>query len=406
MRWKLLNILLLGNGFDLHHKFPTAYIDFLHTIKFLVGHYDESTMKTVASVFGDERLKSRCKNIESSFVEYERFYKETPLDNDKVISIIEKAKTNMWFKYFSTAVEKELTWIDFEKEISEVISTFREFFAGNGLNFSFNARLSSERARYIFRQFAFFTERVPNAMMVGGQVHTAKIEYKKENPIASKIYEMDKEKIIAELYLSLRELTDLLKSYLKLFVDAVATIIQDYGFSIKNRTYPDVHRVFTFNYTNTIEKLYTTEDVVCHIHGIVDNDIVLGVNPDKYDEFEDMDTSFIRFKKYFQRVFYKTDIGYLKSINRLIESQQLAPHYAKERNVYVIGHSLDETDKDIIQEIFSLATKIKIFYHKDEVVGDYIKNLIAIYGKTGFDSLRTAKDIEFAPHEQSELYHS
>ena len=125
-----------------------------------------------------------------------------------------------------------------------------------------------------------------------------------------------------------------------------------------------------------------------------------------YDEVEDMDTSFIRFKKYFQRVFHKTDISYLKAINQLIESQQMTPHYAKERNVYVIGHSLDETDKDIIQEIFGLATKIKIFYHKDEVVGDYISNLVKIYGKASFDSLRTTKDIEFVSHEPSELYHS
>ena len=84
----------------------------------------------------------------------------------------------------------------------------------------------------------------------------------------------------------------------------------------------------------------------------------------------------------------------------------MAHGYAKERNVYVIGHSLDETDKDIIQEIFGLATKIKIFYHKDELVGDYISNLVKMYGKTCFDSLRTTKDIEFVPHEPSELYHS
>ena len=401
-----MNIFLLGNGFDLHHKFPTAYIDFLHTIKFLVEHYDKSTMKTVAEVFGDERLKNKCKNIADSYAEYGNFYKETSLDNDKVKSIIEKAQNNMWFRYFSTAVEKELTWIDFEKEISEIIGAFREFFADKGLNFAFNSRLKSEKTRFIIRRFAFFIEPVPNTMMVGGSAHTAKSDYKKETPIGSKIYEIDKEKIIAELFLSLRELTDLLKSYLKLFIDAVATVIQDHEYSIKNHTYPDIHRVFTFNYTNTIEKLYTTEDIVCHIHGSVDDDIVLGVNPDKYDEFEDMDTSFIRFKKYFQRVFYKTDISYLKAINLLIESQQLAPRYAKERIVYVIGHSLDETDKDVIQGIFGLATKIKIFYHKDEVVGDYIRNLVAIYGKTGFDSLRITKDIEFVPHEASELYHS
>ncbi len=382
-------------------------MDFLHNIKFLVSHYDETTMKTVADVFGDERLKNKCKNIENSFAQYENFYKDTTLDNDKVKLIIEKAKYNMWFKYFSTAVDKELTWIDFEKEIFEVINAFREFFAGKGLIFGLSTRLKNEKARFIICSFDFFLKEAQNTVVgMGQKAYTIKSDYRKENPVGSRIYEIDKEKIISELYSSLRELTDLLKSYLKIFIDAVAAVIQDYEFSIKNRTYPDFHRVFTFNYTNTIEKLYTTEDVVCHIHGNVDNDIVLGVNPDKYDEVEDIDTSFIRFKKYFQRVFYKTDTGYLKSINQLIESQQMVPGYVKERNVYVIGHSLDETDQDIIQEIFGLATKIKIFYHKDEVVGDYISNLVKIYGKAGFDLLRTTKDIEFVPHEPSELYHS
>lgn len=364
-------------------------------------------MKTVAEVFGDERLKNKCKNIADSYAEYGNFYKETPLDNVKVKSIIEKTKANIWFKYFSTAVEKELTWIDFEKEISQVINAFREFFNDGNLTFAFETRLKRATSRFIILRFDFFLEKVLGTTIArAGQAYTIKTEYKTEYPVGSKIYEIDKEKIISELYSSLRELTDLLKSYLKSFIDAVATVIQDHKYSITNHSYPDVHRVFTFNYTNTIEKLFAAKDIVCHIHGNVDNDIVLGVNPDKYDEVEDMDTSFIRFKKFFQRVFYKTDISYLKAINQLIESQQLAPRYAKERIVYVIGHSLDETDKDIIQEIFGLATKIKIFYHKDEVVGDYIRNLVAIYGKTGFDSLRITKDIEFVPHEPSELYHS
>lgn len=103
-----MNILLLGNGFDLHHKFPTAYIDFLHTIQFLIDNYDES-MDTVAKVFGDDILKSKCKNISDSFDEYEYFYNETLLDSIKIKSLIDKAKNNIWFQYFSTVIKKEIT---------------------------------------------------------------------------------------------------------------------------------------------------------------------------------------------------------------------------------------------------------------------------------------------------------
>ena len=50
-----LNILLLGNGFDLHHRFPTRYLDFLHTVRFLMIHEGE-TFDTVGSVFSHDSL--------------------------------------------------------------------------------------------------------------------------------------------------------------------------------------------------------------------------------------------------------------------------------------------------------------------------------------------------------------
>ena len=31
-----MTFMLLGNGYDLHHKFPTRYIDFLQTVHFLM----------------------------------------------------------------------------------------------------------------------------------------------------------------------------------------------------------------------------------------------------------------------------------------------------------------------------------------------------------------------------------
>ncbi len=397
-----MNIFLLGNGFDLHHKLPTAYIDFLYTMKFLTDYYDESTMDTVAKVFGDERLKNKCKNVGDSYAKYENFYNEIKLGNKEIKLLIGKAKTNIWFQYFSTAVNRELTWIDFEKEIAGVINCFKDFFDLIG------TRIASEQEKmaYILLQFSFFSKRNKEDFdwIFFWGVEDLKKEYTVEIPIGSEIYETDKGKIISELYISLREFADMLKLYFKLFVDSLLNKMQEMDFSMKNNTYPEMHGVFTFNYTNTIEKLYTSKnDNVYHLHGDVNNNIVLGVNPDKYDEVDDIDTSFISFKKYFQRVFYKTDVSYLKEMSSINELKQ---RVSLELTVCVIGHSLDETDKDIIQEIFSIATKIVIFYHKVEKVGDYIKNLVAIYGKTAFDDLRTTKNLEFLPHQPSELCHS
>lgn len=51
-----MNVFLVGNGFELHHMFPTSYIYFLHTLKFLIEKYDDS-LNFVGKVFGDSKLK-------------------------------------------------------------------------------------------------------------------------------------------------------------------------------------------------------------------------------------------------------------------------------------------------------------------------------------------------------------
>ena len=56
MEEALMRILLIGNGFDLHHWLPTKYENFLHTINFLKRYYT-SDMKTVGSIMGNAELQ-------------------------------------------------------------------------------------------------------------------------------------------------------------------------------------------------------------------------------------------------------------------------------------------------------------------------------------------------------------
>jgi len=69
--------------------------------------------------------------------------------------------------------------------------------------------------------------------------------------------------------------------------------------------------------------------------------------------------------------------------------------YNPSRELEIIGHSLDITDKDIIVDMFQLATTIKIYCHNHSAIGSYIRNLIAIFGKNRFDSIRESKQLEF-----------
>ena len=101
-----------------------------------------------------------------------------------------------------------------------------------------------------------------------------------------------------------------------------------------------------------------------------------------------MDTSFIAFKKYFQRTMYETDYEYLEWIKSVHEEEI-------DYTITVMGHSLDVTDEDIIKALFEKASSITVLYHDEAAKKNYITNLINIYGKTGFDRLRSKQNLSF-----------
>ena len=139
--------------------------------------------------------------------------------------------------------------------------------------------------------------------------------------------------------------------------------------------------------SSTIYTLYFKDDVF-HIHGDTNNEIVLGINPDEADDLSSVDTTFVRFKKYYQRTFFETDREYLLWISELINTKT-------SYRLFAMGHSLDITDKDIIQELFENAEEIVILYHDSNAKGSYIANLIKLFGKSGFDALKKEKKLTF-----------
>ena len=135
--------------------------------------------------------------------------------------------------------------------------------------------------------------------------------------------------------------------------------------------------------------------MVDHIHGNTNSHIVLGINPDEKDEVYSIDTTFLQFKKYFQRVFFKTDVAFLQNMMY----QKRTPR-SLDNHVWVIGHSLDSTDEDVIKQVFDSAKKITVLYHEEDKVKDYITHLVEIYGKQGLDSLREEKNLMFMPQAE------
>ena len=391
-----MHVFLLGNGFDINHGLPTKYLNFLRTMNYLLKHYN-SDMNTIGKVFCSEYFIENDCDIANSYKLYSNVYDSVSLDADKIQSLIKAARENVWYQYFSNQLTRDIKWIDFEREIATVLEVLGKHLPMITPQFYFYGKEWSKVDLFIFKKFDFYYYETNEQSAIVGYNNKFCVnkEFVYEYPLKSKLYKVNVSLIIEELYHQLQDFSKILKGYFECFVDAFTKELSTkQSACIKNNLFVQAEAVFTFNYTRTFENLYSSRLEIHHIHGSTDCDIVLGTNPDLHDELPDLDTSFIQFKKYYQRVFYKTDTSYLSGIEDLRKIKRRE----KNRHVlHVVGHSLDITDKDLIQEIFDSAGSIFIYYHNESAIGSYIKNLISIYGKSGFDTIRKEKALMFLP---------
>ena len=189
------------------------------------------------------------------------------------------------------------------------------------------------------------------------------------------------------------------------------------------------NKVISFNYTDTYEQIYlkncTTDlsEIIDYIHGKADiknstdsNSMVLGIDEYLPKDRKDKDIEFIRFKKYFQRIHKETGCKYKEWLDEIDEDfnnglktdeQCLKWVLAQQRyHLYIFGHSLDITDKDILRElILTQGMFTTIYYRNLEQKGQQIANLVKVIGqdelikRTGGGS---AKTIEFVKQQDME----
>ena len=389
-----MNILVLGNGYDINFDLLTSYRNFLLTTQYLCSQKIQD-INTVGEVFRAEVLQKQDKKIVESYQMHKVVYDDTPLDKEKIQRLVELARTNIWFSYLLKSFNKDIGWIDFEKEISKVIYFFNNFLKTTSPKFSAVKTFLSKEDQYIITDaFGFFI--LPKELSgLSSGYYKVRPEYITETPIGSGYEIINKEKIIDNLVASLNELSEMLKLYMQCFVENTLQRFKVAKRITQIQAFYTVDTVVTFNYTNTFEQL-SPEINVIHIHGDLSNNIVLGINPDGNDVVDTANTDFIQFKKYYQRVFYETDHLYLSLISQLKESNR-----TQHDKVIVMGHSLDVTDKDILAELFELADEIKIIYHRKAKVGEYIANLVRMFGKETFDEWRLKKGLEFIPLEMN-----
>lgn len=376
-------ILLIGNGFDLAHGLPTSYKDFLDFCKMVRELY---TYPIIDNEYNQKKLIdwNTDKTIKSKLLEcYENrkncFEDKITTQCKELDELYDCIKENVWINYF---LEREKSigenWIDFESEISNVVQAI-ETLKGYIERDEDVLKIKDTKQKtiiYFLKIAKKSLQDVFNLKRIDGFIEDISIEL---------------DKLIRSLEIYICEFVneiDIIKEN-----DDIKTITPDY--------------VLSFNYSNTYERIYgqSKEVTYDYIHGKADIEnnvdtcnLVLGIDEyledDKNDKLE-----FIAFKKFYQRIYKSTDSTYMKWV------EQIKKYPEVNHNLFIFGHSLDKTDRDILKLLIcndNVTTKI-YYYRKNKndkkELGKLIKNLVRIMGQDELISrtMREHKTIEFIP---------
>ena len=286
-------------------------------------------------------------------------------------------------------------WIDFENEISKVIQSLDNDMHGLSRIYTIEDDITNLSNSFLSEVYSKYTFTTQTINLLANENTSETITFKE---------------IRNRLLDDLNKLIKALEIYLCEYVDKI---------EIQKKS-PDIEElsidfILSFNYTHTFSKIYdvsnqSKQEVTNpfdYIHGEVNinnniesNNMVLGIDEYLLGDRKNKNVEFIAFKKFYQRIFKGTgceykkwlDIiqkDYLEYMQRQIDAddkkyipdkiQAVLHYYAmqtikrqslKKHNLYIFGHSLDITDKDVLRDlILNDNVYTTIFYpNKDELI--------------------------------------
>ncbi|MDO5306338.1 MAG: AbiH family protein [bacterium] len=348
-----MDILVIGNGFDLAHKLKTSFKDFLE------------------------------------FCE-QKYYKKIPNWINYGTSFID----NIWLRHFITR-RQELgnNWIDLEEEIFNVIKAVTRIigklpYGEDTIEFPVRFSIEKDITYFSFYKLKDYLVTTNNINLNNNKQYE-KMETNDFSRLYTYIQSYDG--LINFLYDKLREFTKGFEDYLK--NDVLAKMPNNSKFQLSLQSIgvqPKSQDVFvlSFNYTNTCEILYKQKfNTYCnlrikpiYVHGRVCDsgncNLILGTQSFANN---DIPVNFNVFKKHNQRHRYGTIEAYQDFLMKLLTN----PRMNARPIFHVIGHSLDKTDHNILKHVF-LANKnaiINIYYHDEEAQERLINNITEIIGE-------------------------
>ena len=346
-----MDILILGNGFDIAHCLKTKYSDFLD---YCVEKNNKRMIGTI--------------NYGTTFID------------------------NIWLQHFITTRNNYgKNWIDIEEEIYRVVSSLNkellDLSSGEiEMIFPLTFSIKKDILEFNFYKIIDYLKPCNNSIPIDFPKYTT-IE---KNDFSYLYFYIDNyQGFINFIYDQLRDFVGLFEEYLDETVMSEIDSKPKYQLSLLQESKPNIMSflfILNFNYTDTLTRLYqqTTDSRQkksirnFYVHGKINaNNIVLGTQ--FFDnKNNNIPSEFNVFRKHNQRHRYNTIEDY-QSLLQIIKSS----NDNTKRIFHVIGHSLDKSDYAILKHIF-LADKdaiINIYYHDEESQERLINNITEIIGE-------------------------
>ena len=227
-----MNILVIGNGFDVAHGLPTRYIDFIKFLKYFIYSYEEKNWNTESKTFYS--LDEKIRKLIEDKINFKR-------EDSIWIKFKEEVQNNVWTNFFINKIEdisEDDGWIDCEKEISEIIKAM-----DYKITIVLFKNSHGEMEKKIINKVKDFKAR-----------EFLELYREKSDSKLSNYWEgTGREKFIKNLQKDLEGVIWCLKIYLMYIVDKIETNIKNKDIEgISN----NIDAVLSFNYTDTYRKIY------------------------------------------------------------------------------------------------------------------------------------------------------
>lgn len=419
-----MNILIVGNGFDLSHYLPTKYDHFMDVMKAIESketgekvvdlsiHTVSEWIRMLDQIF-EKRQGLEQPNYDMDFNELfscirdKGFIEKTKelylteqikISCQDVLKLQYRLKMNDWYQYFKNHVEEIKTWIDFEQKIEEVLTTLascileiEKIKRSTDLfeYFDYEKKEGNRIKEKDLNILSFFKFIKPEDYVMMATVYdTVKGTRNNLNPNFCHGKNLkngfNPSGFLTYLYLQLEEFVEIFNIYLNLIVNEFKTQNQ-LQIDAKEWIYPDL--IYSFNYTKTYSRLYDSVNID-YLHGShgEDQNIVLGISDLEHENLKKLKA--YGFTKYHQKLLKNTDYKFLSEdsvVGRRIARYKDTLGRRDIINILIWGHSLDSSDKDYINEIFDLNSdgwvNVKIFYFNETAKFDLLANILHILGK-------------------------